>query len=113
MNRLRLDSSPIQLCLSNQSKVLPIGKLFQVPLDIEGLRTYDDFEVIKIVDDTNPYPILIWIDWSIDNQKIINFKKKILSFEDSEMRVVAPIYPLEEQLNVEPVHSEGREKYLD
>ena len=29
------------------------------------------------------------------------------------MRVVAPIDPLEGQLNVEPVHSEGREKYLD
>ena len=29
------------------------------------------------------------------------------------MRVVEPIDPLEGQLNVEPVHSEGREKYLD
>ena len=93
--------------------MLPIGRLFQVPLDVEGLRTYADFEVIKIVDDTNPYPILLWIDWCINNQTIINFKKRILSFEDSKMRMVAPIDPLEGQLNFEPVHSEGRRKYLD
>ena len=50
-----------------------------------------DFEVINIVDDTNPYPALLGIDWAIDNQTIINFKKRILSFEDNEMRVVSPI----------------------
>ena len=93
--------------------MLPIGILSHVPVDIEGLRTYANFEVIKIIDDTNPYPILLWIDWCIDNQTIINFKKRILSFEDSKMRMVAPIDPLEGQLNFEPVHSEGRRKYLD
>ena len=67
MNRSRLDWSPIQLRLSNQLKVLPIGRLFQVPLDVEGLRTYVEFEVINVVDETNTYPILLWIDWSIDN----------------------------------------------
>ena len=63
-------------------------------MDIEGLRTYADFEVIDIVDDTNPYPVLLGIEWEIDNQTIINFKKMILSFEDSEIRVVVPIDPL-------------------
>ena len=67
----------------------------QVPVDIEGLHTFSDFEVINIVDDTNPYLALLGIDWAIDNQTIINFKKMILSFEDNEMRVVLPINPLE------------------
>ena len=67
----------------------------QVLVDIEGLHTFADFEVINIVDDTNPYPALLGIDWAIENQTIIKFKKRILSFEDNEMRVVSPIDPLE------------------
>ena len=76
-------------------------------MDVKGLRTYADFEVIDIVDDINPYPTLLGIDWEIVNQTIINFKKRILSFEDSEIRVVAPIDPLEGQQYVESVHSKG------
>ena len=94
-------------------KVLPIGKISQVPVDIEGLCTFTDFEVINIVDDTNPYPMLIGIYWAIDNHTIINFKKRILSFEDDEMRVVSPIDPLEGHRYVESVNSEGQGDYLD
>ena len=112
MNKPRLDWSPIQLRLSNQSKVLPIGRLTQVPVEVEGLRTYVDFEVIDIADDTNPYPTLLEIDWAIDNQTIINFKKMILSFEDFELRVVTPIGPLEGKRYVELVNSEGQGNYL-
>ena len=84
MNKPRLDWSPIQLILANQSKFLPISRLTQIPIEVEGLRTHVYFEVIDIVDDTNPYPGILGIDWAIDNQTIINFKKIILSFEDSE-----------------------------
>ena len=67
MGKPRLDWSPVQLRLANQAKVLPIGRSSQVPVDIEGLRTFADFEVINIVDDTNPYPTLLGIYWAIDN----------------------------------------------
>ena len=107
MSKVRLDWFPVQLRLANQAKVLPIGRLSQVPIDIEGLCTFAYFEVINIVDDTNPYPALLGIDWEIDNQTIINFKKRILSFEDDEMRVVYPIDPLEAQRYVKPFYSEG------
>ena len=113
MNKLWLDWSPIQLRLANQSKVLPISRLTQVPVDVKGLRTYADFEVIDIVKETNPYPTLLGIYWEIDNQTIIKFKKRILSFEVPEIRVVAPIDPLEGQWYVEPVHSEGKYNFLD
>ena len=62
MNNPRLDWSPIQLRLANQSKVLPIGRLTQVPVQIEGMRKYEDFEVVDIFDDTNPYPTLLGIN---------------------------------------------------
>ena len=113
MNKMRLDWSHIQPRLANELKVIPIGRLTQVLVEVEVLRTSIEFEVIDIVDDTNPYPTLIGIDWEIDNQTIINFKKRILSFKDSEIRVVAPIYPLEGEQYVEPVHGKGKENYMD
>ena len=93
--------------------MLPIGRLSQVLVEVEGLTTYADFKVIDIVDDTNPYSALLGIDWAKDNQTIITFKKMILSFEYSEIRVVAPIDPLEAQRYVEHVHREGKDNYLD
>ena len=95
MGKPPLEWSPIQLRLANQEKVLPVGRLSQVQVDIEGLCTFADFQVINIVDDTNPYPTLLGIDWVMENQTIINFKRRTLSFEDDEMRVVAPLDPLE------------------
>ena len=65
MGNPRLDWSPVQLRLANQVKVLPIGRLSQVPIDIEGLHTFAYFEFINIVDETNPYPALLGIDWEI------------------------------------------------
>ena len=47
------------------------------------------------------------------NQTIINSKRRILSFEDDEMRVVAPLDPLEGQRYVEPMFNEGQGDHLD
>ena len=119
MNNPKMDWSPIHLSLANQSKVLVTGRLSQVPVEGEGLRTYIDFKFIDIVDDTNPYPALLGIDWAIENQNIINFKKMILSSEDSEtskdseIRVVVPIDFLKGHKYVESVHNEGKDNYLD
>ena len=82
-------------------------------IDVEGLCTYANFEVIDIVDDTNPYLALLGIDWAIYNQTIINFKKRILSFEDEEMRVVSPIDPFEGKIYVEHVYNGGKVNYID
>ena len=106
MGKSHLDWPPVQLQLGNQEKVIPISQLSQVPIDIEGLHTFVDFEVINIADDTNIYPALLGIDWAIDNQTIINFEKMMLSFEDNEMRVVFPIDPLEEQSYVDPIYND-------
>ena len=66
-------------------------------MEVEGLRTYAEFKFIDIVDDTNPYIALLGIDWEIENQTIIKFNKRILSFKYSEIRVVALIDPHEGQ----------------
>ena len=82
-------------------------------MDIEGLHTFTDFEVINIVDDTNPYPMLLGIDWEIGNQTIINFKRRILLFEYDDMRVVVPLDPLEGQRYIELVFNEGQGDHID
>ena len=61
----------------------------------------------------NLYPTLLGIDWAIDNQTIINFKKRILTFEDARLWVVGQIDPLEEHRYVKQVNSEGKYGYLD
>ena len=101
MGKSRLTWSLVYLRLENQSKVLPIGRLTHVLVEIEGLKTYGDLKVIEIFDDTNPYPTLLGIDWEIDNKTILNFKKIILTFEDSKLRVVAPIDPFKGHRYVE------------
>ena len=63
----------------------------QVLVEIEGLNSYANFGWIDIVYDTNMYPVLLGIDWAIDNQTIINFKKRILTFKDEKIRLTTPV----------------------
>jgi hypothetical protein len=62
MGKPNLVWSPIQLRLSNQYKIYPIGRLEQVEVNIDGVKTKVDFEVIEIMDDSDPYPTLLGID---------------------------------------------------
>jgi hypothetical protein len=62
-----LGYSNVQLKLENQHRVLPIGRLKGVTIDLDGVRTKADFEVIKIVDGTTPYLTLLDLDWEFDN----------------------------------------------
>jgi hypothetical protein len=67
MGEPTLGYSPVQLKLENQHRVLPIGRLKGVTVDLDGVRTKEDFEVIEIVDGTTPYPTLLGLDWEFDN----------------------------------------------
>ena len=74
MGKPTLDWSPIQLRLANQQKIVPLGWFPKVTVDIDGVCTVADFEVIKIIDDNNPYPALLGIEWALDNDAVINLK---------------------------------------
>jgi hypothetical protein len=54
--------------------------LEHVPVDIEGVRTFADFEVIEIVDDSFPYPALLGIDWAFNNSTVVDLKKRRMTF---------------------------------
>ena len=62
MGRPALQWSPIQLRMVNQQKILPMGRLQGVTMDIEGASAQANFEVIEIVDENNPYLALLGID---------------------------------------------------
>jgi hypothetical protein len=38
--------------------VVPIGRLKGIPIDLDGVCTMEDFEVIEIIDNNSPYPSL-------------------------------------------------------
>jgi hypothetical protein len=74
MGEPTLGYSTVQPKLANQHRVLPIGRLKLVTVDLDGVHTKADFKVIEIVNDTTPYPTLLGLDWEFDNQAIINLK---------------------------------------
>jgi hypothetical protein len=67
MGEPTLGYSPVQLKLEKQHRVLPIGRLKGVIVDLYGVSTKANFKVIEIVDDTTPYPTLLSLDWVFDN----------------------------------------------
>jgi hypothetical protein len=81
MGEPTLGYSPFQLKLTNKHRVLPIERLKGVTIDLDGVHTMVDFEVIKIVDGTTPYPTLLGLYWEFDNQAIINLKTRKMTFK--------------------------------
>ena len=93
MGRPKLCYSPIQLKLENQQKVNPLGRLSNVPMDIDGMRSSVEFEVTEIIDDRKSYPTLLGIEWDFDNLVVINLKKKYMTFKGHKIRIIAPLDP--------------------
>ena len=93
MAKPKLAFSPIQLRLANWQRVIPLGHLSNVPIDLDGVRSLADFEVIEIFDDSMSYPVLLGIDWAFENKAIINLKKKTMSFEGNGIRSIGPLDP--------------------
>ena len=93
MGSPKLARSSIHLWLAKQQRLSPLGRLPQVPVDIDGVCSFVDFEVIEIIGDSRPYLALLGIDWAIDNMAIIDLKKRQMNFEDNQIRVIAPLDP--------------------
>jgi len=69
--------------------------------------------VIEIVDDSNPYPVLLGIDWATDMNGVINLKKCRMIFEKNSLRIVIPLDPTEGLCYTEPVNDYGNDDHLD
>jgi len=76
MGKPNLIWSPIVFRLLNQHKIVLIGILIVVNVNIDGVCSTIDFEVIEIIYGSKPYPTLLGLDWDFDNYTIIDLKKK-------------------------------------
>jgi len=65
--------------MANQYCIFPIGRL-EGEVDVAGVNTWADFEVIEIVGDKDPYPALLGIDWAFDNYAVMDLKRKTMTF---------------------------------
>jgi len=90
-----------------------MGRLQGVTVDIDGVTTQTDFEDIELIDDSNPYPTLLGIDWAIDMKGIINLKRRTMTFETKSLRVVVPLDPVEGERYTEPIREEESNDELD
>ena len=70
-----------------------MGRLQGIIEDIEGASMLAYFEVIEIDDDSNPYPMLLGIDWATDMNGVINLKKWKIIFEKKSLRIIEPLDP--------------------
>ena len=74
MGKPMLGWSSVQLRLANQVKVQPIGHVSNLVVDIEGMKTRGDFDVIEVVEDGGSYLALLGIGWANDIMEVIKFK---------------------------------------
>ena len=109
MGKPTLDWSPIQLRLSNQQSIVPLGWFPSVPVDIDGVCTIADFEVIEIIDDSNPYPALLGIEWEMENAAVIKLKKRHMTFEGKDLWVIVPLDPSQGERYTEPLRDEDQD----
>jgi hypothetical protein len=64
-----------------------------MPVNIDGVCNMSYFEVIEIVDVSQPYPSLMGLEWAVDNQAIINLKRREMILEVMDLKVTAPSDP--------------------
>ena len=109
MGQPTLEWSPIQLRLADQQNIVPLGRFPSVPVDIDGVSTLVYFEVIEIINDSNPYPALLGIKWEINNDAVINLKKRQMNFEGKGLRVIVPLDPSQGERYTEPVSDKDQD----
>ena len=93
MGQPKLRWSSVQLQLANEVKVQPIRRVSNLVVDVEGMRTRADFDIIEVVNGEELYPALPGVGWANNSMIVINFKKRIMTFENQYIRVVMPIDP--------------------
>jgi hypothetical protein len=60
LRKTPVDIFPNQLRMANQYCIFPIGRLENVEIDVAGVKTVADFEVIEIMGDKDPLPCTTW-----------------------------------------------------
>jgi hypothetical protein len=101
MGKPKLVWSLVQLKLVNQPKIVLIGWLARATVNIDGVRSIEDFEVIEIMDESQPYTTLMGLEWDFDNQAIVNLKRREIIFKVGDLKVTTPLDPSEGHIYIE------------
>ena len=109
----RITVVPYSITNGEPIEDFPMGRLQGVTVEIEGARTQTDFDVIEIVDDNNPYPAQLGIDWATDMNGVINLKKRNMICEKKSLRVVIPSDPTEGLCYTKLAHDYESDNDLD
>ena len=80
-----------------------------VQTDIAGVSTIVEFEVIEIIDDSDPYPALLGIEWAMENAAVINLKKRQMIFEGKDLRFILPLDPSQGERYTEPLRQKDQD----
>ena len=90
---------------------IPMSTL--VTVDIKGMSTQTDFEVIEIFDENHPYPVLLGIDRAIDVNGVINLKKWKMIFEKKSLHIVVLLEPAKGACYIEPMRDDESDEELE
>jgi hypothetical protein len=94
--------SLVQLSLATEHKIVMVGHLIGVPVNIDGVLNMAYFEFIEIMDDNQPYLALMGLEWTFDNWEIINLKRRGVIFEVRYLKVTTPLDPSEGKTYIDP-----------
>ena len=70
-----------------------MGRVVRLAVEVEGMKTYANFDFIEVVDGGGSYPALLGIVWTNDSMAVINFKKRVMTFENQDIRFIALMDP--------------------
>jgi len=104
---------PIQIRLANQYRIYLIGRLEQVEVNIEGVNTKADIEGIEIMDDSDPYPTLLGINWEFDNNAMLDLKKWQMSIEIDTLCFIVPLEMNEGDMYNELVNKDAHSSIIE
>jgi hypothetical protein len=82
-------------------------------VEIDGIRTFVDFEVIEIVYYSCPYPALLGIDWAFNNSIVVDLKKRRMTLEGDVLRVIALLDPDEGRRYIESIREKDHAYELE
>jgi hypothetical protein len=105
--------SPIQPRMENQYCIFLVGRLENLEIDVAGVMTTYDFELIEIMGDKDPYPSLLRIDWAYDNYAIIDLKRDTMTIDTYGIKVVQPLAPCLGPRYIEPTNHNMESETLD
>src|SRR4051794_3585193 len=102
------EPSKLTIVTANSSRIRLLGKINQVPLELEDEFILTTFQVLDSVDDT----LILENDWLQKVQAVLNWKKGILTIHGANAPLITPIrYTRENQKSSDSSENSSSDEY--